>query len=408
MNKIEHLKENILNEKTLLNKMILNYDKNFLDYAYYSNINYLYEYTNEIYSNLIDKDTFEKKTKYLMKYLSGDLKEEKKTNSNIIEKHLHLKKSNFEGIIGIIGIIEKINDDCFLNYYENVISLITYDIKKNILMEKNYFIFQKDIESVSFYNDKNDKDIYYIFACLMNERVVEIFKLNIKYWDIEIMKEKIEEKEQGCFMLCKYVGNNQLATIDDIGTGIDIWRKNKEEGYSKIKRINLCSIELLFVNNESLVVPSNEEKIVFFNNKDFNEEKTLYVRMDIYIDSIKDIKEYIIYNGPDGVGIISIIIKELVMLIEGYHKRIFITNEAFYLFDKEYCDKFTMLKYELMSDDFIQDIQYKDNQYKYFFNEQDIYDPEAFYEMKEMIIIKNRMLLSDARHQIYITSELSS
>jgi hypothetical protein len=58
--------------------MILNYDKNFLDYAYYSNINYLYECTNEIYSNFMNKVTFEKKTNYLMKYFSVDLEEEKK------------------------------------------------------------------------------------------------------------------------------------------------------------------------------------------------------------------------------------------------------------------------------------------------------------------------------------------
>ena len=81
MQKIEHLKENILNEKTLLNKMILNFDKYFLDYSYYANINYLNEYTSEIYSNLINKNTFEKKTKYLMNYLNVDLEEK----NNIFE-----------------------------------------------------------------------------------------------------------------------------------------------------------------------------------------------------------------------------------------------------------------------------------------------------------------------------------
>lgn len=64
MNKIEHLKENILNEKSLLNKMILNFDKNFLDYTYFANINYLYKYTNIIYSEFMNKNTFENRTKY--------------------------------------------------------------------------------------------------------------------------------------------------------------------------------------------------------------------------------------------------------------------------------------------------------------------------------------------------------
>ncbi len=126
---------------------------------------------------------------------------------------------------------------------------------------------------VSFYNDKNDKDIYYIFACLMFKRVVEIFKVNIKNWDIKMMKDKIKEKKQGSFLLCKYVGNNQLATIDNEDISIEIWRKKREKGYSKIKKINLSSFELLFVNNESLVVPSRDGKIVFLIIKILTKKK---------------------------------------------------------------------------------------------------------------------------------------
>ena len=105
-------------------------------------------------------------------------------------------------------------------------------------------------------------------------------------------------------------------------------------------------------------------------------------------------------------------------LIEGY--RIFFSNEAFYIFYKEYYNKdkhpyisiydykITMLKYELMNDDFIQDIQYKDIQYKYIFNEYYIYDPKTLLRIPTMIIIKNRMLLIKNSYQIYISSELSS
>ena len=112
MNKIEHLKENILNEKSLLNKMILNFDKNFLDYTYFANINYLYKYTNKIYSELINKNTFENRTKSIMKYLCDD-SEAENNKSDITQTFIDLTES--EKCKKPL-IIKKINDDCFLNY----------------------------------------------------------------------------------------------------------------------------------------------------------------------------------------------------------------------------------------------------------------------------------------------------
>lgn len=158
MQKIEHLKENILNEKILINKLILNFDKNFLDEAYYSNINYLYNYTNEIYSNLINKNTFEKKTNYLMKYLSvGDLTENNKFSDNI---KINLNLTTCDNIEH--GLIKKINDDYYFNCLDKKISLITYDIEKDSLVELASFNCGKRAYSFFFQMIKIIK-IYIIY-----------------------------------------------------------------------------------------------------------------------------------------------------------------------------------------------------------------------------------------------------
>ena len=422
MKKIEHLKENILNEKTLLNKMILNFDKYFLDYSYYTNINYLYKYTNEIYSNLIYKNTFEKKTKFLMNYLSVDLEEK---NNIFDDTQIFLNINECKSFIKDIKDIDikKINDDyCF--YYSDLkgkIGLLTYDIKSDSLIKLAFFSLKQKIRHFSFSNDKDNKDIYYIYVCLEKEKVIKIFKANIKEKVIEKMEEEIKDKNNGSFDLCIYAGKEKLATVDK--EYIKIWKKNKNENsYSNIKKINFSKYyiqDLLFVSNEYLVV-SGGHIIIFINNNDFKIVK----RLKTENDNLIEFNKYLLYSYTEGVGLIYIKTKELVQFIEVEYEDIFFDKGSFYTFNKDnfnerrshtnhgyyiyaYDYKITMSKYELVNDEFIQGTQYIDEDHI----ENDCHIENAtddFSERFNMIIIKNRMLFWNVDGNIYISSELSS
>ena len=422
--KIEHLKENILNEKALLNKMILNFDKYFLDYSYYTNINYLYKYTNEIYSNLINKNTFEKKTKYLMNYLYKDL-EEKNNIFNNTEIYLNLTEcKSFKSFKGDIA-IKKINDDYCFYYLElkGEMGLMTYDTNEYSLIKLAFYSLKKKINHFSFSVDKDNKDIYYIYACLAKEKAVKIFKVNIKEKVIEKMKEEIKGKNKGKFNLCIYAGKQKLATVDgEHEKIIKIWKKNEKENiYSNIKKINLSIYyisNLLFVSNEYLVA-SDEDSIIFINNNDFNIVK----RLDIKHDNLIEFNKYLFYYCSEGVGLIYIKTKEVVQIIEVEYENIFVDKQSFYTFNKDnfnerkshtfhgnyiyaYDYKITMLKYELVNDEFIQDAQYIDEDHiENEFHYENATDD--FSEDFNMIIIKNRMLFWNDNNK-YISSELSS
>ena len=424
MNKIEHLKENILNEKSLLNKLILNFDKNFLDYTYFKNINYLYKYTNIIYSELINKYTFENRTKYLMKYLCVDLETEKENNeTDVTQTYLNLTENDkYKNPL----IIKKINDDCYLNYSKKkVISLMTYDtnIDSLIKLDKISFKKYKYIEYIYVSNDKNDKNIYYIYICLKEKKVIKFLKVNVRDWKLEKMKDKIKEKTKGYFINCIYIGKSQFATVDNKNNSVKIWKKN-ENIFLNIKEIEFSDEihNLLFVNNEYLVVPSLYKYIYFINNNTLDIEKQLKVEEFNDVMNLND--EYIIYDDYEGVGLIYIKTKEVVQFTKVNFELIFIDHESFYTYDKEnsnelksrtnhngyyvygYDYEIKITKYEFIKDTFIQNAQYI---YTDHF-ESDEHHENAYDEFEEkdlnMIIIKNRMILWNDK--VYISSDLSS
>jgi hypothetical protein len=133
---------------------------------------------------------------------------------------------------------------------------MTYNKKKNSLIKLDSLPFEKVINSISISNDKDDKNIYYLYICLKHKKVVKFCKINIKNKKIKKSKEKIKEEKKGSFDKCIYIENNQFATYDWVEESIKIWKKNKDTKlYSNIKEINLSSYidNLFFVNNECLV-----------------------------------------------------------------------------------------------------------------------------------------------------------
>ena len=238
------------------------------------------------------------------------------------------------------------------------------------------------------------------------------------------MEEEIKDNNKGSFSLCIYAGKKKLATVDgEHEQIIKIWKKNKKENsYSNIKKINLFIYyvrDLLFVSNEYLVV-FNDDDIIFINNNDFNITKIL--KIENY--NLIEFNKYILYTCNKGVGLIYIKTKELVQFIEVKYENIFFNKDSFYSFNKDnfnelksginhgdhiyaYDYKITMLKYELVNDEFfIQDTQYIDEDH--IENEFHYEDATDDFSTLNMIIIKNRMLFWNVDSNIYISSELSS
>ena len=91
--KILRLKRNILDEKELFEKLIFNFNQNFINYSYFDNFNYLNKYSknfNNEYLNIFAKSsTFEEKSKKLFEYF---LQEEKK--KHIGKSGLKIKNKN--------------------------------------------------------------------------------------------------------------------------------------------------------------------------------------------------------------------------------------------------------------------------------------------------------------------------
>ena len=74
--KILRLKQNIIDEKELINKLILNFYQSFINYAYFENFSYLNYYIKYFNNKYLDKyskaSTFFDKGKILFEYLNNE------------------------------------------------------------------------------------------------------------------------------------------------------------------------------------------------------------------------------------------------------------------------------------------------------------------------------------------------
>ena len=137
---------------------------------------------------------------------------------------------------------------------------MTYDVNKHSLIKLDKLSFEKYkyLKNIYISNDKNDKNIYYIYICLTEKKVIKFYKVNAQDWKLEKMKDKIKEETKGYYKNCIYIGKSQFATVDNEEKLVKIWKKN-ENIFLNIKEIYIFSNtidNLLFVNNEYLVVSS--------------------------------------------------------------------------------------------------------------------------------------------------------
>ena len=416
LNKYEYLKENILKEKYFINKMIslFNLDLDLKDYSYYLNFNYLYNYKNKIYENFVEKTfTFDKKTKFLIKYFYN-IKNIKK-EENIIEEYDYLKMESTKDFDSIN--IDTIDDEINIGKYSN------YEI--------SHFTYDKDLNTINEIG--NSRKI------IKNKKLSSITKI-IKF---KKSKYEIKEKEngKGCFVKCIYVGNKFIATInkeefkemnedkeDEVKQYvINIWEKKINENiYLNIKKYkNLNEVyNIIYANNECLI-SHNYNKIIFYNINDFEIENKIFIECE----NLKKYDKYLFADFTKGkhiiIGIISIKHKELIQYIEFsdiQNDEIYYTlyNNMIYTLDRDIWNK----KYESDNHgDYVVDFDYKFILREYQINEGEIkqlsqynisefLDDEEWYEDSKykafndinMNFYKNHLLLY-TDNLVYISSE---
>ena len=321
--RIQRLKQNILDEKDLLQKLIFNFNQNFINYSYFVNFNYIYKYSknfnNEYLYNFSNKFTFEEKSKILFLYLFIEEKKEqipktefKKINENNLIKCGKLKSDN----------IARITDNYFFNYSSKKIELIKFEIINNKFIQsiKAKKTFFSKIRNASVY--KNLDNTYTIYACLSNNKKVAIIDIDLINHKLIMSNKEINKPGTGHFLKAIELNNDLIATFDNDNV-IDIWIKDQENisGYTNINNITLdfTISNILSVNNDYFISShSNKSLICFYDINNFSIVKTLNnIDCDRDLDSLLLYdNKYIIINCSKGFAVIYIKTKELVQLIE--------------------------------------------------------------------------------------------
>ena len=320
--RIQRLKQNILDEKDLLQKLIFNFNQNFINYSYFDNFNYIYKYSknfnNECLDNFSKNYTFEEKSKMLFSYLLVKEKKEQtpKTEFQIIRSNLincGVLKSDK---------IARITDNYFFNYSSKKVELTKFEITNNKLTQsiKAKMSFFSKIRRVSIYKSLDNN--YTIYACLSNHKKVVIFNIDLINHNLTKSNNEINKQGSGHFLKAIELNNDLIATYDNDNI-IDIWLMDQENiiGYTHINNIILeFSISnILSVNNDYFIsYHSIEGQINFYDINNFSIDKTLN---NIYCISGLDSlllydNKYIIINCFEGFAIIYIKTKELVQFIE--------------------------------------------------------------------------------------------
>ena len=369
--KIKNLKQKIIDEKTFLEKMMVNFDKNFLNYTYCINFeelfnNYTKSFSNDYLEDFYISDSFENKTKALLDYFS-----KQKYNLKIEED----KYSCFKNILE--GKLLKLNDNYCLNYSNNnVLQLIKYDEKNGNfeIIKDSKINYEKNIKSVSC--QKYSDTLYKIYICLSSEKKIEIFECDLSKNIIYITKDEIIDDEESfiSYNFKKCIDLNKNGYIASIKSDhIIIWIKKESEGYLKIKMINSNSDinDILSVNDDYFIILNKSDEIIFYNKNTFSEEYTINIE---YVKNIKSVllfnEKYIILLCNKGIGIISVNTKELVQYIEKNENCIMDIcsgNDAIYALykinndeggeekekekEKENDDKLIIFKYKMISNE---------------------------------------------------------
>ena len=350
--KIIRLKQNIIDEKQLFQKLTLNFNQSFINYSYFSNFIYLNKYTknfnNECLDNFMKSSTFKEKGNILLDYLSLEELESKKIPDIKVHTNINLECSNFMNIDNIA----KITDNYFFkhSFDDKEIVVLNYNEKENTFYEIQK---TKDIFIYKIYNvtviDNLDKT-YTIYVCLSNNKKIIIYNFDLSSQNLIKSNDKIIKLGIGHFKKVIQLSNEIIATSDS-NYGIDVWKKDKgsNTGYSHLTEIVTKEYitDILSVNSDYFITSHYFGKnINFYNIETLSLEKSLNKINCLPTPNtfLKFDNLYIIVNCAKGYPIISIKTKEVVQFIQDYlfvynEKELFLnTNNDIYIIYQEIID----------------------------------------------------------------------
>ncbi len=326
--KIYRLKNNLIDEKELFAKLILNFNQSFINYSYFENFscldNYSKSFNNEFLDNFSKSATFKDKCQIIFDYI---IHEENKINKEVPEIEINDDNKLINCNIFNNSIIVKIKNNYFFKHSnkDKLMEVVKIKIKNDKIVEskKVHLKFSYEIYNISIFKnlDKN----YTIYACLANNKKVILFNLDLKNYELSKNNNVIIKPGAGRFKKVIQLPNELVVTSDNDYI-IDIWIKEEtnEDGYSHLNSIILeySIIDLLLVNSEYFISSQDNNQINFYDIKSLSIEKSLN-NIDcspqknsllLYND------QYIIINCENGFALIYIKTKEFVQYIEDYTK----------------------------------------------------------------------------------------
>ena len=413
LKKLETLKTNLKNEIKLLEKVFYNFDKYSENYTYYINFSQFENdesiINNESLENFYESLYFEDQSKYLMEVICQTKKIIKK--EGILDKQYEFKD----------GIITKLDENIFLNYYNNTIDLDYFnEVEDSVFLVDNSCIkFNDVIYSISFSKEENK-----IFICLRNVKVIKIFDYienSYEKKEIKMNKEEIRDNSDinGHFDKCICLSKDCVASSES-NKNIDIWVKDENGSiyYYKKRTLKASSgiTDLILVNNDYFAFTEYyNDSLIFINiNDNFLLEKEIK-----NIDSTKSstclllINDFIIVNCIKGIALISIKTKEMVQYIEdnsGYKNKNICTDNENNIYILNNYKNLELVKMTLSDGIFVKEEEYKnielENDKYNDSNESKSSDSGSFNDL-ELNIIYNRGYIILWNKYVYVLKEKS-
>ena len=320
--KVEELKQNLMDEKALFEKMILNFNNNFINYTYFQNFNYMNKNILNISNNqylleFLNTENFESKTQILMEIFKIIGKKITNNEENKKERIININNQNQNRY----SLIEKINDYYFVNTLnDNTIHLSYYDEKqnniiscKNIILNENlYSISLSSIENKIFISSSNQKKIKIIDYDIEQN----IFKLNSK----EITINNNIFNNNNYFYKCIQLSKEFIATSDN--QNITIWKDNTNN-FIQIKNIilNTPTSDMILIDNENFISTHSKEKVLrIFEINNFKQIKIIN-KIDCINNTnclFKINDKFIAINCFKGIGLLFIKTKEIIQYIQTF------------------------------------------------------------------------------------------
>ena len=377
--KIERIKQNLKNEISLIKKLFLNFNCEYMDYTYFTNFNEFFKsidnYKKTFLNQFMEGKNFQEKTRYLFDLLM--------TNNKDIEAVINKPKLK-EYFYGYN--FEKFTEQyCICYSKQNRYISLLYDNKIGFRELPNSQIdFYDDIFCFNFSPDRKK-----IYVCLAKRKSLNIINYDSEKKTLKFDGEIISICNPGHFNKCIHINDNCLLIIDDFY----IYLFNRDKFYNKkltnTKKINLdfqlfdiCPID------DKYAIVSQKTKLTFIKMENLEIEKEIN-NIDCIekYNNLTMIKDCVLVNCKKGIAIISIKTRELIKFIhddENLGKKKIVksfNNYIYSLHSLGYLLKYSFNEYNLILKEKIKiEVPNKTN-------------PEFFYSNKNFLFFNDNIYL---------------